>query len=150
VSIEPVGKAGWLAHIEIVESIIVDVSDRNSIVSINVNAARTVENRPPVVSPPKQLGRVRQIAAECGRCDVHENGSRGAASRLVQRLPTSQAEFTPWRSRGADRRFPFEFPMPHALLAVEGSPGAHQIVPDASLQPIRNTRRRWGHKACAN
>ena len=58
VAIKPVGQAGGLANVEIVEPVAIDVADRDAIVAVDVDAAGAVENRAPIV------GAVQQSASE--------------------------------------------------------------------------------------
>ena len=64
VAIEPIGKACRLANVKIVEAIVVDVTDRNAVVPVNIDAGGAVENRSPVVRAVKQLSSVGGIATE--------------------------------------------------------------------------------------
>src|SRR5713101_1484632 len=92
IAIEPVGKAGGLRNIEIVDAIVVDAADCDSVVPININAARAIEHGAPVVRSPQQLRRVGRIAAESLRRDVYKDGAEGAAAGLVECLPALQAK----------------------------------------------------------
>src|SRR5437660_10911151 len=74
IAIKTIRQTGRLAHINIIETVIVDVAYRNTIVTVDINAASAIQNRSPIISSAK-LGRVGGIAAECMRSDVNENRS---------------------------------------------------------------------------
>src|SRR5713101_8998388 len=92
IPIETVGEAGGLTNIQIVETVVVDVPDCDSVVPVDVNAARAIEHGAPVVRSPQQLRRVGRIAAESLRRDVYKDGAEGAAAGLVECLPALQAK----------------------------------------------------------
>src|SRR5207244_114907 len=75
IAIKTIRQTGRLAQINIIETVIVDVAYRNTIVTVDINAASAIQKRSPVVSTAKQLGRVGGIATECVRSDVNENRS---------------------------------------------------------------------------
>ena len=77
IAIEPVGQARGLADVEIVEAVVVDVGDRDSVVAVDVDAAGAVEHGAPVVGAMQQLGRVGRIAAERRGGDVDEDTGDG-------------------------------------------------------------------------
>ena len=109
VSIKPVGKASGLANVKIMEPVIVDVTDGNAIVPVDVDAARHVEDSSPVVGAVKQLLGMGLLLRKHLRGDVHEDG---AAERLRAsfRASVSQAKFAGFRSipRESPGRCPFE------------------------------------------
>ena len=59
IAIEPVGKSRRLADIHVIQSIVVEISRRQAIVAVNVDPARPVENRAPIIDSVKQLILVR-------------------------------------------------------------------------------------------
>ncbi len=64
IAIETVGKPRRLADIEVIESVVVDVSNRDSVVAVDVDARRAVEYGSPVIGTVQELVRVRRIAAQ--------------------------------------------------------------------------------------
>src|SRR5713101_7391920 len=80
IPIETVGEAGGMTNIQIVETVVVDVPDCDSVMPVDVDAARAVEHCAPVVGSAQQLCRVGRDAAESLRCDVCEDGTEGAGT----------------------------------------------------------------------
>ncbi len=76
IAIETVRKSSGLADVEIVESVAVDVANRNAVVSVDIDAASAVEDGAPVVGAVQQLRRVGMVAAE--RCGSHIDVAAGA------------------------------------------------------------------------
>ena len=62
IAIEPVGKAGGLADVEIVEAVAIDVADRNAVVAVDVDAAGAIENRAPIIDAAQHLFAVGRSA----------------------------------------------------------------------------------------
>ena len=53
--VEPVRKPAWLAHVNLILAIVVDVADGDAVVAVDVNAARRVEAGTPVRDTTSQL-----------------------------------------------------------------------------------------------
>ena len=49
VAVEPVWQSGRLAYIEIIESVVVEVPRRHTIVAVNVDAACAIQHRAPII-----------------------------------------------------------------------------------------------------
>src|SRR5580700_5455423 len=94
ISIKTVGQARGLADIEIVEAVVIDIGDGDSIVPVDIDAAGAVEHCAPVVSPAQQLRRIRGVAAENGSSNVHKDWRSGTTLGLVEDPPAAHAEFT--------------------------------------------------------
>src|SRR5207249_507083 len=122
IAVEAVGEPGGLAHVEVVPAGVINVAHSDAGVSVDVDAARCVQYRPPVVDPSKHLLLVGLDAPERLRCDVNEDGAASAALGLLDRLPLSDA---PLARRSA---FPFQAPRPDALFAERTRARSHQVV----------------------
>ena len=55
VSIESIWETRGLTNIKIIASIVVEVANRDTVVTVNVDADCAIEIRPPVVGPVKEL-----------------------------------------------------------------------------------------------
>lgn len=55
IAIKPVGQSRWLANIQVIEAVIVEVASRNTVVAVHVDAARAIQHRPPIVGPAEHL-----------------------------------------------------------------------------------------------
>src|ERR1700722_4586232 len=74
IAIEAVGKSGGLANVEIVEAVVVDVGDRDSVMAVDVDAASGVKHGAPVVAAVQELSGIGRIAAESNCGDIDEDG----------------------------------------------------------------------------
>ena len=133
---QPVGKARGLADVQIVEPIAIDVGDRDSVVAVDIDAARAIENSPPIIRSADQLRRIRRIAAESLLSDVGEDRLGSAAPCFIQRLPTAQPEFA------CRQRIPLEIPISDPLLAVKVAARAHEFIAHARSWPSAGLCRR--------
>ena len=55
VAVEPIWQSRRLADIEIIESIIVEIARGHTVVAVNINAARAIQDSSPVIGPAKHL-----------------------------------------------------------------------------------------------
>ena len=131
VAIEAIGQARRLANIEIVEAVVVDVGDRDAVVSVDVDAARAVEHRAPVVRAMQQLRRVGRIAAERGGSDVDIDRANWNGPAFRRALANCADETR--RKKTA----PMPNPSSHALFAIEAGARAHDFIANASLHAAR-------------
>ena len=122
IAIEPVGKSGRLADIQIVESVVIEISHRQAVVAVNVDPARSIENRAPVVDPAKHLSFVRFSLAESLRGNINENGFAGPADNFSGRFPREHSPSARLIAR------PPGLPLSNALLA----PLVRCVVPTRS------------------
>ena len=79
VTVKPIWQASRLADIEIVETVIIEIARCHAIVTVNINAASSVENRPPIIDAVKHLVRVRLHAPESLGGNVNEHWPMGDA-----------------------------------------------------------------------
>ena len=76
IAIEAVGKSRRLADVEIIKSVVVEISGGQAVVAVDVDADSAIQNRAPVVHSVKHLVFVGRGLAESLRRDVNENGLR--------------------------------------------------------------------------
>src|SRR6267143_1319327 len=87
VAIEPIRKAGTLADVEVIGAVVIDVSDRDTVVPIDIDSRRTVENGPPIVRASQKLRTIRRHSAERVRSNIAKNGFRRAAPGFFESSP---------------------------------------------------------------
>ncbi len=98
---------------------------------VDVDAARAIKHRSPVVSSLKQLVKVGRIVAERLHRDIHVDRRGRTAARLIEGSPVPDAKFI------RRIRFPFNFPVTYTLLPVEIMAGANQFIAHTSLQAVK-------------
>ena len=122
IPVQPVGKSRGLADIEIIQTVVVEVSRSQSGISVNVHCGRAVQNRAPVVHPMEHLIFVGISLAEGLRSYIEENGLWCAAESFFSRGPTEGSPATSIVVR------PFRQPIPNALLESGVPVLAHKVV----------------------
>ena len=55
IPVQPVRKAGWLAHIEVVKAVVINVCNGQAVVAVDIDAAGSIQECSPVVGPMKHL-----------------------------------------------------------------------------------------------
>ncbi len=127
IAVEPVGKASGLTDIKIIQSVVVDISHRQAVVSVDVDATGSVENRAPMVDAAKHLIFVRFILAESLRRNVEENWLAGSTDNFSGRFPGENAP-----SAGLIARPP-GLPMSNTFLAPHTGARADQVIADSDV-----------------
>ena len=88
IAIEAIGKAGRLAYIEVVKSIVVEVSGGDPIVAVNVDAAGSIKYCAPVVDAAQHLLMEGFAFTECLRGNVNKRRTVKHADGFLDRLPS--------------------------------------------------------------
>src|SRR5207249_9622588 len=91
IPIQAIGETGRLTNVEAIGAVFVYIPDSNAVVAINVDVARAIQQRPPVVDPRKQLFLVRAAVPESGASHLHEDWSSRATFCFLERLPPADA-----------------------------------------------------------
>src|SRR5208282_3912051 len=94
IAVQPVGKSRGLANIEIIQTVVVKVSRRQSSIPVNIHSSGSVQNRAPVVHPVEHLIFVRLRLAKSLLSDIQENGLSRAAQGFLGRGPTEGSPAT--------------------------------------------------------
>ena len=82
IAIEPIRQAGGLTDVQVIETVVVEVASGHSVVAVNVDADRSVENGSPVVGTVQQLRLVRLDSGQRVRRYIDEDRAVGPADRL--------------------------------------------------------------------
>src|SRR5262249_12299036 len=114
---------------DLIESISVNVSDRNAIMAVDVNSAGAIQHGTPVIGSAHQLRRIALIAAQRRGSNIRKARIGRTTAELSQRLPLAQLELTGGCSN------PFQFPNAHPLFAMESRAFSHQLEPDSGGKP---------------
>ena len=131
IAIETIGQAGRLANVKIVEAVVVDVSDRDSVVPVDVDARRAIEHGSPVVRPVQQLRRIGRIARRAPPdCHVHINRRTGTGP-----VSSSTRQLLTRNSPEADGTH--AVPVADTLLTVKSGADPDNFVANASLHAAR-------------
>ena len=72
VAVKTVRKTRWLAYIQIIEAVIVEVARGNAVVAVNVDAASAVKNRSPIIRAAKHLVLIRRGCPQGLVCNVNK------------------------------------------------------------------------------
>ena len=113
IAIKPVGQTRRLANVEIVQTIAVNIGEGNAVMTVNIDAGRAIENRPPVVCAVKYLRLVRGVSTQRRGRDVDIEGRDGFRFCLFQHLETAQLK------TAVARCFPFHAQVADPLQAVK-------------------------------
>ncbi len=127
IAIKPVRKARRLADVEIIQTVVVDIAGGQSIVSVDFDAASSVQNCAPMVDSAEHLVPVRFDVTECLLADVDEDRFARAAESFLGRLPENNSPLP------GLVQSPLRAPLTDALFARTIFPAADQIV--ANVDP---------------
>ncbi len=138
IAVEAVGQASGLADVEIVEAVIVDVADGDAVVSVDVDAAGSVEDGAPVVGAVLELGSVGGVAAKRGGRDVGIDAGGGAALGFLFCLPAQEAEVS------GRSGFPGQIGVSDSLLAVDVRSGGDDFIANAGVELLGSLAAKLG------
>jgi len=122
IPVQPVGKTRGLADIEIIQTVVVEVSRSQSGISVNVHSGRSVQNRAPVVHTMEHLIFVGISLAESLLRYIEKNGLSRATESFLSRRPTEDSPATGIVVR------PFHQPIADALLEAGVPVLAHKVI----------------------
>src|SRR4029077_2039459 len=130
IAVKAVGKPRGLADVEVIESVIVEVSGGQAAIAVDVDADSAIQKRAPVVHSVKHLDFVGVGLAESLLCDIEENGLPRAAEGFFGRGPAMDS---PARGVGVS---PFRRPITNAFLALCIAELANKVIAnvDANVQ----------------
>src|SRR5713226_4198802 len=83
VLIQPIWKASGLADVKVVKSVAVDITHSYSVVPVEVDSTRRIQDRTPIVRAEVHLIRVGTIESQGTHGDISERPSSGSALSFV-------------------------------------------------------------------
>ena len=104
--------AGWQIY-KIVQAVAIRVTDRHAVVSVDIDAAGSVENGSPVVRAWHQLSSIGRISTERVGSDVLKRRNQCATAFFLANPPVLQAHFA------GSQTLPGHLPISNALLAMK-------------------------------
>ena len=131
IAIEPVRKTRRLADVEVFQAIAVKISHGQAVVPINVDPARSVQNRAPIINTVNHLISVRFGLPQSVCSNVNEDSPARPAQVFFARRPSNDSPCVGIIAR------PLGLPNPNAFFAHHIRPRANQVIPNVDVHPRR-------------
>src|SRR6202000_705442 len=72
IAVQAIREPGGLANINVVESVAIDVTEAYAVVTVNIDAARAIQDGSPMINALQQLLPKRRCRGECLRGDIDQ------------------------------------------------------------------------------
>ncbi len=125
IAVQPVRQTGRLAYVQVIKAVAIVISRGHAIVAVDVDAARPIQLRAPLIGTAQQLFTVRRSPAQRLLGDIEIGRTLRDAAFLLHCLPASQL---PVDCVGGRHPTPVHHPRSDALFPEISCPGGDDAV----------------------